>query len=76
MKGRDRGQKWYNSDICWEGLRKTTKELIVGNRSPGHDLNPGRSEYELGVLKYRLRCSVSLLAAQANNQTRKEVSVP
>jgi hypothetical protein len=44
--------------IRLEGLRKTTKNLILDSRSPGRDLNPGPSEYEVGMLTTRLRCLV------------------
>jgi hypothetical protein len=43
----------YQSGICLEGLRKTTKNLSQDSRSPGRDLNPRFSEYEARVLATR-----------------------
>jgi hypothetical protein len=48
----------YYSSIYVEGLRKTTKNHNQDSRSPGQDLNPGRPEYEAGVLTFTpLQCN-------------------
>jgi hypothetical protein len=44
--------------IRLEGLRKTTKTLCQGSRSPGRDFKPGSPENEAGVLTTRRRRSV------------------
>jgi hypothetical protein len=51
----------YYPGIRLGGLRKTTKNLSQGSRSPGRDLNPGPPEYEAGVLTTRPRRSVNLI---------------
>jgi hypothetical protein len=48
----------YYPGICLEGLWKTTKNVSRYSRSPGRDLNPGPSKYEVGVLLTRPRRSV------------------
>jgi hypothetical protein len=48
----------YHPDICLEGLRKTTNNLIQDIWSPGRDLNQGPPEYEAGVETTRLRRSI------------------
>jgi hypothetical protein len=62
-KGCGRKRSWpnlrYYSGICQERLRKTTKNLSQDSRSLGRDLNPGRPEYEAGVLTTRSRRPVT-----------------
>jgi hypothetical protein len=41
---------WYYSNIRFEGLRKTTKNISKDSRSPCRDLNLGLPEYEIGML--------------------------
>jgi hypothetical protein len=52
-KGCGRKRSWPNErcyfGIFLEGLRKTKKNLSQDSWSPGRDLNPGPSEYEVGV---------------------------
>jgi hypothetical protein len=63
MNGKGFGTKrswpnfWYSPGIRLENLRKTTKNIIEGNWSPGRDLNPGPPEFEAGVLTTRQRSS-------------------
>jgi hypothetical protein len=40
----------YYPGIRMEGMRKTSKLLGQGSRSPGRELNVGPPEYEAGVL--------------------------
>jgi hypothetical protein len=40
----------YYSGTCMGGLRKTMKNLSHNDQSLGRDLDPGRPEYEAGVL--------------------------
>jgi hypothetical protein len=49
----------YYPGIRLGGLRKTAKPLSHDNRSPGRDLNPGPSEYEVTVLITRPLRSVT-----------------
>jgi hypothetical protein len=46
--------------LCLEGPRKTMKNFIRDSRSPGRDLNPGRREYEAGMLTNRPWHSVNV----------------
>jgi hypothetical protein len=58
----ERKRSWANLKFCrgifLEGLKKTTKNLNQGSRSPSRDLNPEPSEYEAGEPTTRLLRSV------------------
>jgi hypothetical protein len=58
----DRKRWWsnlkYYTDICLEGLRRTTKNLIQDSQSQGRDLNLRLLEYEAGMSISRPRRSV------------------
>jgi hypothetical protein len=63
-KGCGRKRSWpnliYYPGIYLQELRKPTKDLSQGNRSPGRDLNAGPLKYEAAVLTTRPRCSVKM----------------
>jgi hypothetical protein len=73
-KGCGRKQSWpnlrYYPSICLEGLRKTTKYLRQGSRSPGRDLNLGSPEYEAGVLTIRPWRSYASYNTQGTTHSR------
>jgi hypothetical protein len=59
LKGFGRKPSWpnlrYYPGIRVVRLRKTTKPMSQGSRSPGRDLNPGPPEYEAVVLTTKPR---------------------
>jgi hypothetical protein len=60
-----RKRAWPHLEYCLAGGTEENNEKVQkDSRYPGVYLNPGPSEYEAGVLSFRLRRSVSTVVSK------------